>query len=215
MVQYAMVQTSGVDKTQADAIARLLNFAAGAGQTPGDALGDLPGGYVPLSDTLKAQTTKAATAVAAQAAPTSAPNGTPTGSDQSGTSGFGGAGSDTGTGTGSGLDTGGSPVDSGGTSGATDTPPATNSSTPANPKPTVAPSSKSSASTASPLLTTRLRGVAAYDSAKWALPLLLVGALTCLGIGPLLLMVSTGRVHKGGPRTRRLRNPFRRAGRRP
>jgi hypothetical protein len=211
MIQYAMVQTAGIDKAKADKIGRLLDYAAGAGQTPGDAVGNLPGGYVPLSDTLKSETTKAAAAVRAQAAPTQAPGGTPTGSDQPGTSGFGGTGDGSGTGTDSGFDSGTPPIDGGSTPGATDTPATTPTGT-TNPQPTVAPTSKTSGSTAAKPLTTRLAPVAAYDSAKWALPLLLVFALTCLGLGPLLLMVSTGRVHKGAPRTRRLGNPFRRTG---
>lgn len=215
MVQYALVQTSGMDKTQADKIGRLLDYAAGAGQTSGDAVGNLPGGYVPLSDTLKAQTTKAATEVRAQVAPTPAPGGPPTGSDQPGTSGFGGTGSDQGTGPGSGFESGTPPIDGGGTSGPPDTPAASTPTGSANPQPTVAPSAKNSGSNASKPLTARLAPVAAYDSAKWALPLLLVLALTCLGLGPVLLMVSTGRVHKGGSRTRRLGNPFRRTGRLP
>ena len=209
MVQYAMIQTAGIDKTKADKLGRLLDYAAGAGQTPGAAIGNLPGGYVPLTDSLKAQTTKAATEVRAQAAPTGVPGGPP-GSDQPGTSGFGGGtGSDFGTGTGSSFDSGTAPVDGGGTSGATDTsattPPAGSVNSPSN-----AHSGKGSGSTASKPLTARLAPVASYDSAKWALPLLLVFGLTCLGLGPVLVMVSTGRVHKGLPRTRRLRNPFRR-----
>jgi hypothetical protein len=220
MVQYAMLPTSGLDKTKADKLGRLLDYAAGAGQTSGVAVGQLPGGYVPLSDTLKSETTKAAAAVRAQAgaAPTQAPGGTPTGSNLGGGSGFGGTGSDQGTG--SGFGSGETPIDGGSTpvTGDTSTSGPSSSST-SNPKPTVAPSAKNSGSASQPI-TTRLQGVAAYDSAKWALPLLLVGGLVCVGVGPLLLMAATGRLPKGrlpkgALRPSALANRFRRGRRLP
>ena len=66
MVVYAMVPTSGVSHAKAAAIARFLDFAAGAGQTPGVRPGQLPAGYLPLPADLRAETRKAATEVANQ-----------------------------------------------------------------------------------------------------------------------------------------------------
>ena len=66
MVIYAMVPTSGLSHAKAAAIARFLDFAAGAGQTTGVRPGQLPAGYLPLTAKLRAQTRRAAKAVAAQ-----------------------------------------------------------------------------------------------------------------------------------------------------
>ncbi len=71
MVIYAAVPTAGTSHTKAAAIARFLDFAAGAGQAPGDQPGQLPGGYLPLTAALRAQTQQAATEVANQAGNTS------------------------------------------------------------------------------------------------------------------------------------------------
>jgi hypothetical protein len=56
MVIYAVVPTSGVSHGKAAAIARFLDFAAGAGQTPGVQPGQLPPGFAPLPANLRAQT---------------------------------------------------------------------------------------------------------------------------------------------------------------
>ena len=66
MVIYAAVPTAGTSQAKAAAIARFLDFAAGAGQTPGDQPGQLPVGYLPLPAALRSQTQQAATAVANQ-----------------------------------------------------------------------------------------------------------------------------------------------------
>jgi hypothetical protein len=63
MVIYAMVPTSGVKATKADAIARFLDYVAGPGQTPGLRPGNLPPGYLPLPSKLRAKTLRAATLV--------------------------------------------------------------------------------------------------------------------------------------------------------
>src|SRR5215472_1601466 len=67
MVIYAMAPTSGLSHAKAAAIARFLDFAAGAGQTTGFGPGQLPAGYLPLTARLRAQTRRAAKEVAAQA----------------------------------------------------------------------------------------------------------------------------------------------------
>lgn len=66
MVIYAAVPTAGTPQAKAAAIARFLDFAAGAGQTPGEQPGQLPVGYLPLPQALRAQTQQAATEVANQ-----------------------------------------------------------------------------------------------------------------------------------------------------
>ena len=67
MVIYAMVPTSGLSHTKADAIARWLRFVAGHAQQEGTAPGTLPTGYLPLTSKLRAETLTAATAVQDQA----------------------------------------------------------------------------------------------------------------------------------------------------
>jgi hypothetical protein len=66
MVIYAMAPTSGLTHAKAAAVARFLDFAAGAGQTPGIRPGQLPAGYLPLPASLRAQTRKLAVEVANQ-----------------------------------------------------------------------------------------------------------------------------------------------------
>ena len=58
MVIYAVVPTSGLSHTKAVAIAKWLDFAAGAGQTPGVQPGQLPPGFAPLPASMRAQTRK-------------------------------------------------------------------------------------------------------------------------------------------------------------
>lgn len=67
MIDYAMVPTSGLDDDTAEAAGRLLDYAAGPGQVPGQLFGGLPAGYLPLTADLVAQTETAAAAVRAQA----------------------------------------------------------------------------------------------------------------------------------------------------
>ena len=66
MVIYAMVPTSGLSHAKAAAIARFLDFAAGAGQTTGVQPGQLPPGYLPLPASLRARTRTLAQEVAKQ-----------------------------------------------------------------------------------------------------------------------------------------------------
>jgi len=63
MIIYAVVPTGGISKAKAAAIARFLDYVAGPGQQSGTASGDLAPGYLPLPQSLRAQTLKAATAV--------------------------------------------------------------------------------------------------------------------------------------------------------
>jgi hypothetical protein len=71
MVVYAAIPTSGLPAQAAADYANILTFAAGPGQTPGDGIGQLPPGYLPLTAAdglggLAAYTIAAATDVAAQ-----------------------------------------------------------------------------------------------------------------------------------------------------
>ncbi len=71
MVVYAAVPTSGLPSADASEYASLLRFAATTGQTPGAGVGQLPTGYLPMTQadglgTLAAYTTAAADDVAAQ-----------------------------------------------------------------------------------------------------------------------------------------------------
>ena len=75
MVIYAMVPTSGTKHNQAAAIARFLDFAAGAGQKEGVQPGQLPPGYLPLPASLAAKTRKDAAAVLNQTGATHTPGG--------------------------------------------------------------------------------------------------------------------------------------------
>jgi hypothetical protein len=79
MVIYAMVPTQGVGKKKAAKIAQWLDFLATTGQHRGNAPGELPPGYVPLTAKMRAQTLKAATLVLDQRGnPKPKPKGTPT-----------------------------------------------------------------------------------------------------------------------------------------
>jgi hypothetical protein len=63
MVIYAVVPTGGISKAKAAAIAQFLDFVADQGQQVGTAPGQLPAGYLPLPQSLREQTLKAATEV--------------------------------------------------------------------------------------------------------------------------------------------------------
>jgi hypothetical protein len=63
MVVYAVVPTGGISKAKAAAIAQFLDYVAGQGQVRGTAPGQLAPGYLPLPQSLRAQTLKAATKV--------------------------------------------------------------------------------------------------------------------------------------------------------
>lgn len=84
MVVSLAVPTTGLDKATAAGLSQLLTFAAGSGQTPGIGLGELPPGYLPMTDANglgaeRAATVAAAAAVAAQKGdPVTAPTATPT-----------------------------------------------------------------------------------------------------------------------------------------
>jgi hypothetical protein len=78
MVIYAVVPTGGISAAKAAAIAKFLDFAAGGGQTTGASPGELPAGYLPLPDSLRQQTLKAATEVLDQVGnPKPKPSATP------------------------------------------------------------------------------------------------------------------------------------------
>jgi hypothetical protein len=58
MVIYAVAPTSGTSHAKAAAIAKFIDYAAGAGQAPGARAGQLPGGFLPLPAKLRAQARK-------------------------------------------------------------------------------------------------------------------------------------------------------------
>jgi hypothetical protein len=63
MIVYAVVPTGGISLAKAAAIARFLDDVAATGQTPGTSPGELAPGYLPLPQSLREQTLKAATKV--------------------------------------------------------------------------------------------------------------------------------------------------------
>ncbi|MBW4716898.1 hypothetical protein [Saccharothrix obliqua] len=65
-VVYAGVPTSGLPRSEADNYATFLEYAAGPGQEYGTAVGNLPVGYLALSEPLRKQTREAAAAVRRQ-----------------------------------------------------------------------------------------------------------------------------------------------------
>ncbi|SDU81010.1 hypothetical protein [Jiangella alkaliphila] len=109
MITYAAVREEQDEEALAD-YAALLTYAAGPGQTPGLAAGQLPPGYLPLNDDLRAQTLAVAedlvTPDERDDPPGLNPNG-PGGGDDGGTEGGGDGGVDGGDGgddSGGGLD---------------------------------------------------------------------------------------------------------------
>ena len=60
MVIYAVAPTSGTSHAKAAAIAKFIDYAAGAGQSPGLRPGQLPPGFLPLTAKLRAQARRAA-----------------------------------------------------------------------------------------------------------------------------------------------------------
>jgi hypothetical protein len=72
-VVYAAIPTTGLSAVSAGNYAKFLDYAAGPGQVQGLAAGQLPDGYVPLSDPLREQTRNAAVAVREQKGQVPAP----------------------------------------------------------------------------------------------------------------------------------------------
>lgn len=108
-VIYAAVRTDMPAQALTD-YADFISFATGQGQTPGQAGGDLPAGYLPLTASLQAQATAAVNKLRAIAAggPTSTPTATATSTSTSGGNGNGnGNGAGTGNGNGAGNGTNG------------------------------------------------------------------------------------------------------------
>jgi hypothetical protein len=77
MVIYAMVPTSGLSHSKADAIASWLRFVAGPAQQEGTAPGTLPSGYLPLTPKMRAETLTAATDVQDQTGATKSASPSP------------------------------------------------------------------------------------------------------------------------------------------
>jgi len=107
MVVYASVPTRGLPKADAKDLSELIAFAAGPGQTPGSAPGQLPDGYLPMTAanglaSLASSATHDAQLVAAQGAvtppsshpptTTPAPPGSGVGATSAATGGGGGGG---------------------------------------------------------------------------------------------------------------------------
>jgi hypothetical protein len=125
MLVYAAVPTSGLPTADAKDYASLLLFAATTGQTPGDGVGQLPPGYLPLTaanglGSLAAYTQAAALDVAAQNGQVPAVAGTT--SPASGSGASSGSGSTTGSGSSGSSGTYGSGQYPAGTYGSASTP---------------------------------------------------------------------------------------------
>jgi hypothetical protein len=85
---YAVTAPSALDTKAGADYSAFLKYAVGAGQQPGIGIGQLPEGYVPLPDALRAQTVTAADKIAADAGKTTTtPTLTPTAPDTGSTSG--------------------------------------------------------------------------------------------------------------------------------
>jgi len=80
LLTYAAVAPLGLPQAERQDYARFIDYAAGAGQVPGTAIGDLPAGYVPLPGTMRAADLKVAAAVLHPPVVTSFPSTTRTGS---------------------------------------------------------------------------------------------------------------------------------------
>jgi hypothetical protein len=72
-IVYAAIPTTGLTAATAANYAKFLDYAAGPGQVQGFAAGQLPTGYVPLSDPMREQTSNAARAVREQKGEVPAP----------------------------------------------------------------------------------------------------------------------------------------------
>lgn len=70
---YAAVSPADLDAAARHDYAAFIDYAVGTGQTPGFDPGQLPRGFAPLPDTLRAQATKAATQIRDYAPPVAAP----------------------------------------------------------------------------------------------------------------------------------------------
>jgi PBP superfamily domain len=77
MVIYAVVPTGGISKAKASKIAQFLDFVAGQGQQVGNQPGELAPGYLPLPQSLREQTLKAANEVLHQTGDTKKPAASP------------------------------------------------------------------------------------------------------------------------------------------
>ena len=80
MLTYAAATPLTLDPTSRQNYATFLKYAAGAGQTPGVELGQLPPGYAPLPADLRSQTLAAAATIVNPPSPASTPAPTPTSS---------------------------------------------------------------------------------------------------------------------------------------
>ncbi len=84
---YAATRPAGLSADEAKAYASLLRYAAGAGQTPGIDVGQLPQGYLPLPASMRTQTNAVAATIetnAGKKTPVSTPSPTPAPTSTSG-----------------------------------------------------------------------------------------------------------------------------------
>ncbi|MFD7441914.1 hypothetical protein [Streptomyces sp. NPDC059909] len=177
LLTYAATVPERLAKKEGQDYAALLKYAAGAGQQPGVAAGTLPEGYVPLPQSLRAQTRAAADAIASRAGTSSAgPGGDAGGSGSAG-------GSDT-----SGGGTAGSGADTSGGAGAAGGQPAAAAGAGASPSAATQPSGKPSsgapaAASEEPLIRTPAWALGAL---RYALLIALVVGLAAAAGGHLL-----------------------------
>jgi hypothetical protein len=94
MLTYAVTNPAAVSASDRAKYARLIDFAVGAGQTPGVGVGTLPDGYAPLPAALRSKAEAAASALTAYKPPSPAvPSGSTPPPATSGSSGAGTQGS--------------------------------------------------------------------------------------------------------------------------
>lgn len=76
-ISYAVTAPRELDQDAADDYAEFIRYAAGDGQVPGIASGQLPGGYLPLTPALRAQALAAAADIEERGGPTASPSPSP------------------------------------------------------------------------------------------------------------------------------------------
>ncbi len=167
MVVYALIPATGVDATTAGELAKFLLYATSDGQKPGEDIGQLPPGYLPMTaanglSAMIAYTKQAATLVAAQNGTTLPPTSPPAGST-------GGSGSGAGSGTGTGAT---SPV-----------PPPTG-------KPSATPSPSASAYIPPVDLPKSYTMSVKSSSASWALPVAVLVSIVAMVIAIIIRTIS-------------------------
>lgn len=177
MVQYAIVPTAEPNNNKADAIADVLEYAAGPGQEYGPLMGESPQGYLRLTNTQRQQTLDAAKAVREQAGRTPSPSRTSDADNNNDDDDNGQTGNETPGPAPAATDTNGSTAPSGTNTSISETP----SSAPAS---GTGPSGSTSISpivtnpSPTPVAATGKTGLLGMGTARWILLILLIAGGT-------------------------------------